>query len=66
MRAYAGDGEQFGDRTRRGDGEVADDGIAKDDEGGPAGFGGFGFTPGAEACFKIGLFGGEIDRNVFC
>jgi len=64
--AYAGDGEEFGDGLRLGDGEVADDRVAEDDERGLAGFGGFGLAPCAESRFDRLLPGGEFGGNISC
>ncbi len=56
--AYAGDGAEFGEGFGSGDDEVLEDGVAEDDEGGFAGFGGFGFAPVAEIGFEGFLCGG--------
>ena len=63
--ADAGDGVEFGDGGGTRDDEVVKDGVAEDDEGGFAGFCGFGFSPGAEAGFEGFLFRGVGGGGLF-
>ena len=58
FRADAGDGVEFGEGGGARDDEIVKDAVAEDDEGGFAGFCGFGFAPVAEIGFEGFLFGG--------
>ena len=61
----SGDSVEFGDCLGTCDDEVVKDAVAEDDEGGFAGFCGFGFAPVAEGGFEGFLVGGVGGRSLF-